>query len=211
MIIQDLGASLRLTQATHVFATPALWSLLDAAPSELPDLKVVALGGERIPREVMDLWGPSKRLINTYGVTEATICQTAIDIADGSHPAGSVGQPLPGVLTRLSPAGELLLGGPQLARGYLNRPDLDAERFVSAEAAGLSPGDDDAPAALWLRTGDLARLADDGSIEIVGRMDDQVGTLALGVSAVLGRGRVWPAALPLCPSCAHTVRPKRPP
>ena len=46
LIIHDLAAALRVLRASHVFATPALWSLLNAGPACLPALQVVALGGE---------------------------------------------------------------------------------------------------------------------------------------------------------------------
>ena len=64
-------------------------------------------------------------------------------------------------------AGELLIGGVQVAHGYLNRPELTAERFVP------DPESDAADARLY-RTGDQARRAADGTIEFLGRLDDQV-------------------------------------
>lgn len=210
MIIQDIGGSLRKTRATHVFATPALWALLDASPSDLPDLAVVALGGERIPVKMMETWSQTKRLINTYGVTEATICQTAVDVVNSQHAPGMVGKPLPGVLATVGPGGELLLAGPQLARGYLNRPDLDRERFVSAEASGLPP-EVAAAAPVWLKTGDYARIDDRGSIEIFGRLDDQVKIRGFRVepgsieSVVVGSGLVKSCAVQLVESPPRLV------
>ncbi|HYG62776.1 MAG TPA: amino acid adenylation domain-containing protein, partial [Thermoanaerobaculia bacterium] len=73
---------------------------------------------------------------------------------------------------RLSPVpagavGELAAGGVALARGYLGRPDLTAERFVP-DAWGGEPG-----GRLYL-TGDLVRYLPDGTLEFLGRADQQV-------------------------------------
>lgn len=63
--------------------------------------------------------------------------------------------------------GEIYVGGAGLARGYLNRPELTAERFLTHE---FSLGEQ----RRLYRTGDLARFLPDGTIEFIGRLDDQV-------------------------------------
>ena len=62
--------------------------------------------------------------------------------------------------------GELFLGGPGVAHGYLGRPDLTAERFLPAP---YGP-----PGSRLYRTGDLARRLPSGSLELLGRVDQQV-------------------------------------
>ena len=62
--------------------------------------------------------------------------------------------------------GELYVGGPALARGYVNRPELTAERFVAHPWSRAG--------AILFRTGDRARLLDDGAVEYFGRLDRQV-------------------------------------
>lgn len=70
--------------ATHVCTTPALWSLIDCQPADLPSLKVVALGGEPVTKQVVHLWGDHVQLYNTYGVTECTVYQTVGRLRPGA-------------------------------------------------------------------------------------------------------------------------------
>ena len=64
--------------------------------------------------------------------------------------------------------GELYIGGVQLARGYLHRPDLTADRFIGYP---LLEGD---PDGRLYKTGDLAYWNADGTVQFVGRTDNQV-------------------------------------
>jgi thioesterase domain-containing protein len=73
-----------------------------------------------------------------------------------------------GVPVRTGEVGEIYIGGVGVARGYLHRSELTAERFVPDHRRA-----DDSPGRLY-RTGDYARLHSDGSVEFVGRIDDQI-------------------------------------
>jgi nonribosomal peptide synthetase MxcG len=147
-------------------------------------LRVVIIGGEAALPERVARWrasvGPEVLLLNTYGPTEATVVATAATLTGGAEAQVSteevpIGRPLPGVQAMLLDAsgalaapgseGELYLAGRALARGYLGRPELDAARFVTLDAL---PG---RPRAY--RTGDRARLREDGQLVFVGRVDDE--------------------------------------
>jgi hypothetical protein len=63
--------------------------------------------------------------------------------------------------------GELCIGGEGVALGYWNRPELTADRFIP-DPFSATPG------ATLYRTGDRARWRNDGTLEHLGRLDDQV-------------------------------------
>ena len=175
---------------TVVDLTTAYWSLLvqDFAQRGVKDygrLRQVHAGGEAMPPEVITAWRRAGmqhiRLLNTYGPTEATVTAVVQDCApyvNGELPLPvqmPIGEVLPGrqvhVLDgNLNPvpmgvAGELYIGGELLARGYVNRPELTAERFIAnpfAEGTRL------------YRTGDIVRWNEQGQLEYLGRIDDQI-------------------------------------
>jgi amino acid adenylation domain-containing protein len=157
-----------------------------AAPAARLVLRQVWVGGEAMGMEAARRWWQMPALAgiplhNTYGPTEAIVTATTLPVnpAVTQPTVGSVpiGRPLAGrsvrVLDRsgeLVPWGvpcELCLGGPLLARGYLGRPSLTAERFVPDPFAGE-------PGGRLYRTGDLVRQLQGGSLEFLGRIDQQV-------------------------------------
>ncbi|WEV24181.1 amino acid adenylation domain-containing protein [Streptomyces sp. 71268] len=172
-----LAALLRTSGATLAQATPSLWrALLEADPEAPRGLRVLS-GGEALPPDLAsELVALGGRVVNLYGPTETTIWSTAAVIGPDEAGAPPVGRPLWNtrayVLDRaLAPVpagltGELYLAGAGVARGYLGRAALSAERFV-ADPYG-------APGQRMYRTGDLARQRPDGTLEVVGRADQQV-------------------------------------
>jgi amino acid adenylation domain-containing protein len=159
--------------------TPSHLPLLDAELSPTADL---VIGGEALTAEQLADWRaahPGVAVINEYGPTEATVGCVAARVAPGEElPAGavSIGRPtwntrvylLDAALNPVPPgvAGELYVAGDQLARGYLRRPGLTAERFLPCP---YGP-----PGQRMYRTGDLARWRADGTLDYLGRRDNQV-------------------------------------
>lgn len=125
---------------------------------------------------------PTCDLINLYGPTECTINASAF-VVDRDAPAENpsaipIGSPVTNTeflilkdrqtLASVGEIGELYIGGTQVARGYINKPDLTDERFVSNPLAAGHSG------TRFYRTGDLAHWNADGTVQFVGRADNQV-------------------------------------
>jgi len=158
---------------TVLSCVPTLLAMMDA---DMPSVRLLILGGEVCPPDLVKRWWrPGRRVVNTYGPTEATVIATYAD-CQPDRPV-SIGRPIPGSFAcildeQLQPiaegaAGELCLGGGGLARGYVNRPELMREKFISIPVPGSSP-------QRIYRTGDRARWTPDGEIEFLGRLDGQV-------------------------------------
>ncbi len=144
-------------------------------------LRVVAIGGERAQWEVLSKWWDCRpaqtHLFNTYGQTECTAVTTCVEITpEITSTAIPIGKPVHNVRTyvldeALIPVpvgqpGELFVGGTGVARGYLNQPELTAQKFI--------PDPFGKPGQRLYRTGDLVRYWQDGNLEFVGRVDQQV-------------------------------------
>lgn len=148
---------------------------LDAVP---PSVRVVNLAGEALltalAHQIYDKTEVGK-VYNLYGPTEDTTYSTYALVAPGAEV--TIGRPLPNTQAYIldnghqpvpiGVPGELYLAGDGLARGYFGREDLTAERFLPNPHSGQ-------PGARMYRTGDLARWLEDGNIEYLGRLDNQV-------------------------------------
>jgi len=174
---------LRKHGVTTVFLTTALFNQhANEAPGIFEKLRYVFFGGEASdPRAVASVLAnrPPKFLMHVYGPTETTVFATALQVRDVSKAAKTIpiGRPIANTtayvldgarnLAPIGVPGELYLGGDGVALGYLNRPELTAEKFV-ANPFNTEPG------AKLYRSGDLVRLREDGAIEFVGRIDNQI-------------------------------------
>ncbi|MFD2201721.1 non-ribosomal peptide synthetase [Shivajiella indica] len=164
-------------QVSIMQTTPAIWQLLlDSGWKGKAGLKALC-GGDVLTRKFANkLLEKVGSLWNMYGPTETTIWSAVNLINKGDHPitiGQAIGnthlyvldkykQPIP-----LKVVGELHIGGKGLARGYANLPILTKEKFIPDPFSSQ-------PDAHMYKTGDRARYMSDGSIEILGRLDDQV-------------------------------------
>ena len=150
------------------------------------ELKVVIIGGEALlPEDVIAARKSPfsiKTMIHCYGPTEATVYVTNTEVPpeiEGTAWEHSIpiGRPIDqrrvylldeyGIPVPSGTAGEICIGGAGLARGYLNMPSETAERFLPDP---YSPY----PGTRLYRTGDLGRMSEDGNIEFLGRLDNQI-------------------------------------
>jgi acyl-CoA synthetase (AMP-forming)/AMP-acid ligase II len=175
----ELGAYLRMLQehrATRAFLAPPLVLALATAPAvddhDLSSVRLAVCGAA--PLDVAVAERAERRvgwpIRQGYGMTEASPGTHQVAEADfATTPAGSVGRLLPGTEARLvDPAtwddvapgepGELWVRGPQVMAGYLDAPEATAATLVEG----------------WLRTGDLARVDDDGVFWIVDRIKELI-------------------------------------
>ncbi|KQV82057.1 amino acid adenylation domain-containing protein [Rhizobacter sp. Root1221] len=173
---------------TAVFMTTAMFRLLmDTDPHCLRGLRTLWTGGERASVaafERMRACCPETAVVHVYGPTETTTFAIAYPVPSLGEIAENV--PLGGPLdntqihlldTLLQPVpigspGEICIGGAGVARGYLNRPGLTADRFA---ADPFGP-----PGSRLYRSGDLGRWRHDGTIEFLGRIDEQVKIRGFG-------------------------------
>ncbi|MDG9720864.1 non-ribosomal peptide synthetase [Streptomyces sp. DH24] len=177
-----LARLIHRADVTTVHFTPSVLEvfLAEAEAARCTGLRRVLCSGEPLPTGLRDRFRAlttGAELHVLHGPTEASCAALAWNgttEADYAYPPAGrpVGTTRAYVLdAHLAPlpvgsSGELYVGGEQLAHGYLGRPDLTAERFV---ADPYGP-----PGARLHRTGDLARVTRDGTIELLGRTDDRI-------------------------------------
>lgn len=144
-------------------------------------LQTIMVGGEKLSEQHIQKMRetyPEIEIINGYGPTENTTFSLTYRIGESIISAAiPIGYPLNNRkafivdgFDRLVPVGvpgEILLGGAGIARGYLNRDELTSEKFIS------NPLEIDVKSKLY-RTGDLGKWHSDGTIEYIGRLDNQV-------------------------------------
>ncbi|OZM76822.1 non-ribosomal peptide synthetase/MFS transporter [Pseudonocardia sp. MH-G8] len=211
----DLYALMAAEQVRCTELVPAvLRALLDHVAGSGQDLGFVRLligGGEKWHVAEYELAkrlvGPDNRVVNSYGVTEVTVDNVLFDGSVAHLPGDAplpIGRPFPGNRVYVLDAyrqpvpagvvGELYLGGPGVARGYHDRPELTAEKFVP---------DPFVDGARMYRTGDSARFHRDGTVDFLGRLDDQVKVN--GHRIELGEVEAALAALPQVSASAAAV------
>ncbi len=183
-----LAKAIRDSNCTVMQATPATWRTLllsgwnnagKSSDGSSSRMKRILCGGEALPRELANrLLTTGAELWNMYGPTETTIWSLIHRVQQGTKSEEdrvSIGRPIANtkayVLDEqrqplpIGVPGELFLGGVGLAKGYRGRPRQTADRFMTIDSVG---------GLLLYRTGDLAVRRADGTIEVLGRTDNQV-------------------------------------
>ena len=183
-LLNDLPKVINDLNVDAAELTPTIVGSLIQKRANVPGLKLLLTIGEMLTRPIVKEFGGSEDrvsiLYGMYGPTEAAIHCTISPKMRANLEPGNIGVPLDTVSAFVASAesnnlrhhsestverlpsgelGELVLGGPQLAKGYLNRDAENAASFLAL--AGKR----------YYRTGDRARLLQDGSIEILGRIN----------------------------------------
>ena len=156
---------------------------LPSSERTLPDLRVMMSTGEALAAELVDRWlsyFPGIPMANTYGPTETSDDVTLLVVREPlarRHAVVPIGRPLPNVFVfvldrDLEPVpvgvpGEICIAGIGVGEGYWQQPEKTAAAFVPCPIREIDGGP-------MYRTGDLGRWLSDGSIEFLGRIDQQV-------------------------------------
>jgi amino acid adenylation domain-containing protein len=170
-------------QINVMFITTALFNnLLDNDPSCISGFDKIYFGGEKASpshiRKAIDHRKTDQSIVNVYGPTEGTTFSTYFIVTgvDNKKLSIPIGTPISNSQVYVLdpyfnpvPAGvegELYIGGDGLSRGYWNNEALNAEKFVFVVIEGASHR--------LYSTGDIVKWTKEGSIDFVGRRDNQV-------------------------------------
>lgn len=156
---------------THFFAVPAPYQFMmqhpDFATTDLSRLRAAGVGGAPCALTIMQNWADrGVLLMQGFGMTETSPACIFLDPADAIRKLGSTGKVLMHTEARVvnddggdcgvNEIGELWVAGPNITPGYWNRPDATASSFEGP----------------WLKTGDAARIDEEGFFYIVDRWKD---------------------------------------
>jgi acyl-[acyl-carrier-protein]-phospholipid O-acyltransferase/long-chain-fatty-acid--[acyl-carrier-protein] ligase len=173
---KPIGELVRRYALTYLMATPTFLQLYlrSCEPADFGSLRFVMVSAEKLPGWLANAFEEKfgLRPVEGYGCTECSpvvTCSTHNVRAAGLQQMGSrrdsIGRPLPGVSVRivspdtgaalpLGEAGLLLVRGPNVMRGYLGQPEKTAEVLRDG----------------WYVTGDIARIDEDGFLQITDRL-----------------------------------------
>jgi amino acid adenylation domain-containing protein len=172
LLIRGKDIAQTAEQCDVLIATPSILATLEAA--RCSRVKVVALAGEPCPQPLADRWAAFCTFYNACGPTETTIVNTMQHYRGAG--ALTIGKPTPnntvyvldeaGQLCGPGEQGEMWAGGDCVTAGYLGNPQLTGERYQPDPFLGQG--------RMMFRTRDLGRWTEDGELEHLGRVDDQV-------------------------------------
>jgi long-chain acyl-CoA synthetase len=136
-------------------------------------LKIIVCGADTLHESTLKDWErrTGTRILEGYGMTETTAVSHT---SPYNRPkVGSFGIPLPGISAAIIDVegmqfkpvgedGELILHGPNIMQGYWKRPEANADSFVEIDGK------------MWLRTGDLVRMDEEGYFYFFDRKRDLI-------------------------------------
>ncbi|MEM6684275.1 MAG: amino acid adenylation domain-containing protein, partial [Bacteroidota bacterium] len=144
---------------------------------KLTTLNTLITAGEQVTYEDIAGFETIGNYYNAYGLTETSICTSIHKVRPEEYQQTGpipIGNPIrnmsyyvlqDNIICPVGVAGELCIGGIGLAKGYYNNEQLTSEKFVDNPFV---------PSERMYKTGDLVRWRSDGTIEFLGRIDDQV-------------------------------------
>ncbi len=173
-----LGKLIEREEITCISLVPSMYKAIleNSKNSKLSSLKYVVLAGEKVDNELIEMSRslyPSIELINEYGPTENSVTATALKGITVEN-SSSIGKPIANNqvyivnqdnnLMPIGFCGEICLSGDSLSRGYID-DQLTNQKFVE------NPFID---GQKMYKTGDQGKWLNNGEIEFLGRIDNQV-------------------------------------
>jgi fatty-acyl-CoA synthase len=160
----DAARALRLIEekrVTTLMGVPANYLFMAQEPTfasaDLSSLRRCVVGGAPMPVPLLETWRDRGiEIVQGFGLTEASPNVLCLPAEDAMRKIGSAGKPYPFVDVDVSPAGELLVRGPNVFPGYWRNPE--------ATGSALAGG--------WLHTGDVVERDDEGYFWIRGRLKE---------------------------------------
>jgi amino acid adenylation domain-containing protein len=181
--LNHLGEIFVSEKITHTLLLPTLYqTLIKNLPKQVFDtFRTVIVAGEACPKVLCNEHYkllPDVELYNEYGPTEGTVWATVYKTTAGEPEQNvPIGKPISNCQIYIldenqnrvpvGVSGELMIGGEGVAKGYFNNPELTNKNFIQNT---FNPESSDK----LYKTGDLCRYRSDGTVEFLGRKDDQV-------------------------------------
>ncbi|XLS30271.1 non-ribosomal peptide synthase/polyketide synthase [Flavobacteriaceae bacterium M23B6Z8] len=172
--IESLVDEIKNTNATVLSTVPAVIGAINGRVDELSSLRVIISGGDVLLPKHIDQLIAHFDIYNTYGPSESTVCISYHRISSLEN-TSMIGKPIVNrqvyilndahQLCPIGVSGELCVSGKGLAKEYLNAPELTKEKFLPNPVVKDSR---------IYKTGDAARWNEDGTIEFLGRIDQQI-------------------------------------
>jgi len=188
--LDDLLATIKRVRPAFFNGVPTLYTAIlnhpdvRAGKADLSSIKLCFSGASALMAETKKQFeaATGARIIEGYSLTEGMMA-CSVNPVQGTNKIGSIGMPLPDVQVRIVDAdtgtasmpigevGEMILRAPQYMSEYWNNP------LEIVEALRAHDGD------MWLHTGDLAYMDEEGYLFIVDRKKDLIKTSGF---------QVWP-------------------
>ncbi len=149
---------------TYLVAVPTIYSRMVETLAVLPRGRVapwLGYGGAPMPAPIaerVEALLPAARLVNLYGLSEATALTHYLPWLPIARDLSAIGIAAPGTADRIAESGELQVDSPTVMRGYWNDPAATRAKMDGR----------------WLRTGDVARRGEDGFLHLIGRLDELI-------------------------------------
>jgi amino acid adenylation domain-containing protein/thioester reductase-like protein len=175
--VEKLSTLITQQQVNILKLSTAYWHTISQLSVEALGVRLAAIGGEEADITKYNTWrenNPNIPLVNTYGPTETTVTVSTATFY-GQQEKLTIGKPIANTQLHVLNSklkqvpigfvGELYIAGKGVSRGYLNNAELTEETFIDNPFAAHEK---------MYKSGDLVRWLDDGNIEFIGRVDNQV-------------------------------------